>query len=115
MTTFTANTAVTTGYRQRCHHHPLPPATILPFFPFLWHGGVGRLPATLFPTFSAILFPSGEKMVGSGRERVKGRQLRERPDQAYKTAAAVIDGYSSKMGGKSFHIMERNGRQRCVR
>ncbi|KAK9088175.1 hypothetical protein Scep_027257 [Stephania cephalantha] len=33
MTTVTANVVVTTGYRQRCHHHPLPLATILPSFP----------------------------------------------------------------------------------
>ncbi|KAK9099821.1 hypothetical protein Scep_023251 [Stephania cephalantha] len=94
MTTITANAAVATGYRHRCHHHPLPPATILPFFPSLWHGGVDSLPATLFPTFSAILSRPGEKMARSGRERrVGGEQLRERPDQAHKVFEQKPDSH----------------------
>ncbi|KAK9168292.1 hypothetical protein Syun_000432 [Stephania yunnanensis] len=71
--------------------------TILPFFPYLWHGGVDSLPTTLFPTFSAILYQPEEKMAKYGRER--------------KTVAAVIDSYSSKRGEKSLHIIERNGRR----
>ncbi|KAK9118397.1 hypothetical protein Scep_016490 [Stephania cephalantha] len=77
--TITANAAVTTGYRQRCHHHPPLPPTILPFFPSLWHGGVDGLPATLLSTFATILSRPEEKMARSGRERKGGGgQPRER-------------------------------------
>ncbi|KAK9140965.1 hypothetical protein Scep_010646 [Stephania cephalantha] len=123
MPTVTVNAAVTTGYRQRCHHHPLPPATILPFFPSLWHGGVDNLPATLFPTFSAILSRLGEKIARSGRERRVGGGSLERGMAKHirfvdegellslfqdlgsidfvRTAAAVTGGGGAVIGGYS--------------